>query len=180
MEFFAVLDARHSIRAFAPTPVDKDKLDAILAAANGAPSALNAQSYEIYIAQGREQAAAIAAATWNQTFVGQAPVVLIFCSNPARSEDQLGAEGARTFALQDAAIACTFAMLAATAQSLATVWVGAFDPAAIARLIGAPAGVVPVAILPVGYAAQPHEPTTRRTLSDLVHAISPTPSTPGS
>jgi nitroreductase len=50
MEFFDVLKLQHSIRAFAPTPVEHEKLQAILRAANLAPSAGNLQSYEIYMA----------------------------------------------------------------------------------------------------------------------------------
>lgn len=171
MEFFSVLESRHSIRAYLPMAVEDAKLDAILAAANGAPSAVNAQSYEIYITKTRDSIDRIAAATWNQGFLAQAPVVLVFCSHPARGEARLGAEGARLFALQDATIACTFAMLAATAQGLASVWIGAFDPAAVGRAIGAPEGVTPVAILPIGYAAQQHEVTGRRAISDLVHPV---------
>ena len=37
------------------------------------------------------------------------------------------------------------------------------------RLIGAPPGVVPVAILPVGHAASHPEAPERRPLEDLVH-----------
>ena len=41
MEFFDVLRARHSIRAYANTPVEEGKLDKILEAVNLAPSAGN-------------------------------------------------------------------------------------------------------------------------------------------
>lgn len=171
MEFFKTLAARHSIRAFQPVPVEDAKLDAILAAANAAPSALNLQSYEIYIARTPEATAAVAAATWNQAFVAQAPVVLVFCSHAARCLDKMGPDGARLFSLQDATIACTFAMLAATAQGLANVWIGAFDPEAVRCVIKAPEGVTPIALLPVGYAAQDPELTTRRALDDLTHPV---------
>ncbi len=171
MDFFDVLKARHSIRKFQPAPVEPRKLEAILAAANAAPSALNLQSYEIYLARGSEAVSAIARATWDQSFVAEAPVVLVFCSHPARAMDRLGEDGARMFALQDATIACSFAMLAATAQNLATVWIGAFDPEGVRRVIGAPESVTPIAILPIGYPAQDPELTTRRPMNDLVHEL---------
>jgi nitroreductase len=60
-------------------------------------------------------------------------------------------------------------MLAATAQGLATVWVGAFDDDEVRRILGAPRGIRPVAILPVGYAAEKPEAPERRSLDDLVH-----------
>jgi hypothetical protein len=49
-------------------------------------------------------------------------------------------------------------------------WVGAFDEAAVAEIVGAPPHARPVAILPVGYAAEKPESAGRRTLEDLVLA----------
>ncbi|HUJ21409.1 MAG TPA: nitroreductase family protein [Bryobacteraceae bacterium] len=171
MEFFDVLASRNSIRAFAPTPLEHEKLQAILNAANRAPSAGNLQSYEIYMAQRPAQTRAVAGATFNQRFVGQAPVLLVFCSHPARALEEYGERGAQLYSVQDATIACAFAMLAATAQGLATVWIGAFDPDAVRKVIGAPVGITPVAILPIGYPAERPQLTTRRRLDDLVHEM---------
>ena len=61
--------------------------------------------------------------------------------------------------------------LAATALGLATVWVGAFHPGEVRRVLGAPAGIDPVAILPVGYPAEEPVSPGRRPLRDLVHRI---------
>jgi nitroreductase len=49
------------------------------------------------------------------------------------------------------------------------VWVGAFDDDEVRRILGAPRGIRPVAILPVGYAAEKPEAPERRSLDDLVH-----------
>jgi len=59
-------------------------------------------------------------------------------------------------------------MLAATALGLSTVWVGAFDDAAVQRVLGCH-DLLPVAILPIGYPAEEPEPAPRRSLTDLVH-----------
>jgi nitroreductase len=171
MEFFEVLKARHSIRAFAATPLEEEKLKAILEAANRAPSAGDLQGYEIYKVKRASDRTALARAALGQEFVAQAPLALVFCGNPARSARRYGQRGVRLYAVQDATIACTFAMLAATALGLATVWVGAFDDEAVHRAIAAPEGILPVAILPIGYAAEQPEPTPRRRLSDLVHEL---------
>ena len=171
MEFFEVLKARHSIRAFQARGVEEEKLQSILDAVNGAPSAGNLQSYEVYLSRGAEGAAALALATFHQDFVAQAPVVLVFCTHAARSAVQYGERGAQMYSLQDATIACTLAMLTATALGLATVWIGAFNPEAVSKVIGAPVEHVPVAVLPVGYAGQEPELTTRRPLGELVHEL---------
>ena len=45
MEFFDILQARHSVRAYVDTPVETEKLDRILEALNLAPSAGNLQAF---------------------------------------------------------------------------------------------------------------------------------------
>jgi nitroreductase len=54
---------------------------------------------------------------------------------------------------------------------LATVWIGAFNDEEVQRAILKPEGQIPVAILPIGYAAENPAPTPRRSLEDLVHPV---------
>ena len=166
MRFFEVVEERQSIRKFQGRDIAPEKLQAILEAANRAPSAGNFQSYEIYVVTG-DRRKALAAATFEQHFVAQAPISLVFCINPARCEYQ----PAETYALEDASIACTFAMLAVTAMGLASCWVGAFTAEPVAQVIGSPAGITPIAILSIGYADEEPERTTRRELNELVHWV---------
>ena len=169
MEFFDTLAQRHSIRAFSDRPVEETKVQKILEAANQAPSAGNLQAYEIYLATDRGTRRALARAAYGQEFLSSAPLVLIYCAHPARNAGRYGERGRGLYALQDATIACTYSMLAATALGLATVWIGAFDDNAVGQAIELPAGVRPVAMLPVGYAAEEPMPTERRPIEDLVH-----------
>lgn len=167
MDFFDVVEKRQSIRKHAAKPVEQDKLDAILAASNRAPSAGNFQSYEVYVVRSEEGRSKLAAATFEQAFIEGAPVSLVFCTNPSRCEYT----PVEIYALEDATIACTFAMLAATALGLSSCWIGAFDPKKVAEVIQCPRGVVPISILPIAYADENPERTTRRAISDLVHLV---------
>ena len=115
MDLFEVIKKRRSVRAFAPQAVEAEKVAQVLAAANAAPSAGNLQGYEIFQITREKELSALARAAMDQFFVAQAPVVLVFCANPARSAAKYRERGARLYALQDATIACAFAMLAATA-----------------------------------------------------------------
>jgi nitroreductase len=171
MDFFDIVEARRSVRAFRPAAVEPEKLAAILKAANDAPSAGNLQAYEVYLARKQSDRRALAAAAWDQDFIAQAPLALVFCADPERSAGKYGQRGVRLYAVQDATIACAFAMLAATALGLASVWVGAFDHREVHRAIHAPESVVPVAILPIGYAAERPEHTPRRSITNLVHEL---------
>ncbi len=170
MEFGEVVQTRRSVRAFQARPVEGDKIQKILECARLAPSAGNLQAYEIYRVTSPRVRAALARAA-DQSFIAEAPVVLVFFANPGRSARKYGARGKDLYALQDATIATTFAMLAATDLGLGTVWVGAFDDTAVTAAVGAPGHWVPVAILPIGYAAETPAATPRRALSELVHEV---------
>jgi len=169
MDFFELIQKRHSIRAFTSQTVEPEKLQAILEAANRAPSAGNLQAYEIYLVSDPARLHLLARAALEQDFIAQAPLALVFCAHPARSSRKYGRRGTTLYCIQDATIACTFAHLAAATLGLASVWVGAFDDGAVRQAIGVEDNLLPVAILPVGYPAEKPQPTSRRPLSDLVH-----------
>jgi nitroreductase len=52
MNVIEAINGRHSIRAFLPKPVEKDKLNAILAASARSPSWANTQPWEIFVVTG--------------------------------------------------------------------------------------------------------------------------------
>jgi nitroreductase len=173
MDYFRLIRERRSIRAFAPKPVEEHLLRQVLEAANAAPSAGNLQAYEIFVVRKPEDRKKLAEAALWQDFIAAAPVVLVFCANPARNEARYRQRGQRLYSIQDATIACTFAMLAVTALGLASVWVGAFRDDDVRQVIGAPSHMQPVAILPIGLGAESPGPTPRRRLRDLVHEVRP-------
>jgi len=171
MDFFDIVTQRRSVRAYADKPVEEEKLQAILTAANHAPSAGNLQAYEIFVVRKAAELRALPAAALGQDFIARAQAVLVFCAHPARAAERYGERGKRLYAVQDATIACTFAMLAATALGLATVWIGAFDDHKVMQALELPEAVHPVAMLPIGYDAENPLPTPRRALADLVHEV---------
>ena len=169
MDFFALIKARRSIRLFKDTPVESEKIQKILEAANLAPSAGNLQGYEIYLVTALEGRQGLVKAAQGQDFLVQAPVDLVFCANPQRSSVRYGKRGRELYSVQDATIACTYAMLAAQELGLSTVWVGAFQEEPVRQAAKIPQELLPVAILPIGYAAESPNPRSRRELEDLVH-----------
>ncbi|MGA2111738.1 MAG: nitroreductase family protein [Anaerolineales bacterium] len=172
MDFFDLVRDRRSVRAYQRTPVEPEQLEKVLEAANQAPSAGNLQAYQIYLARSDTTRALLAQAAGGQGFLTQAPVVLVFCADPGLSTPRYGRRGAELYCLQDATIACSLAMLAATALGLGTVWVGAFDPNAVRSAIQAPAEVTPVAILPLGHPGETPRHPARRPFHELVHEVS--------
>lgn len=170
MELAELFQARRSVRAFNDQPAGGDKIRRILEMTNLAPSAGNLQAYEIFHVTAARARAALARAA-DQPHVAEAPDVLVFFANPGRSARKYGARGKELYSIQDATIAATYAMLAAAGMELSTVWVGAFDPAMVTAAVGAPPEWVPVAVLPIGHAAEAPGPTSRRSLDDLVRTV---------
>jgi nitroreductase len=169
MDLFDVFTMRHSIRAFEEREIENEKIQKILNLTNLAPSAGNLQGYEIFLVTGDIQRNQLVNAANGQNFLGEAPIIMIFCANPGRSAGRYNERGQNLYCIQDATIACTYAMLASTALGLASVWVGAFDDRQVMEIVGIPADLRPVVMLPIGYPGMPARITSRRSLDDLVH-----------
>lgn len=171
MEFNDVILKRHSIRTFTDQPVEADKLQRILETANLAPSSGNLQAYEIYVVTNVKKRDSLSCAALAQEYVAAAPVALVFCTHPELTQGRYTERGTALYTVQDASIACTFAMLAATDLGLGSVWVGTFDEKVVRLIIGAPESQVPVVILAIGYAAEFPDQHPRRPLEELSHWI---------
>ncbi len=168
-DFFETVRHRHSVRKFrTDLPVEPEKLHAILEMACAAPSAGDLQAYRIIVVKDEQQRMALSGAAGHQSFIAEAPLCLVFCSDPLRSGQKYGERGRSLYAVQDTTIAATYAQLAVVAAGLASTWIGAFDETAVARALRLEAGLEPIALLSVGYAAELPEATPRRPLRDVV------------
>lgn len=169
MDFFELIQKRHSIRAFQEKPVEEEKIRKILEAANRAPSAGNLQAYKITVVKNPKIREKVSQAFYGR-FKKEAPLLLVFWADPKESASCYGERGAKLYALQDATIAATFALLAIEALGLATVWVGAFEDEAVKEALGK-TDLVPVAIFPVGYGAEKPGVTDRKSLDKIREEI---------
>jgi nitroreductase len=171
MEFFEVMKNRHSIRAFKDKEIEKEKLDKLLFVANSSPSAGDLQAYQIFLVRKKTQKIALAKASYDQDFLAQAPVDLVFCVDPQRSARKYGKRGSELYSIQDATISASYVHLAAVDLELGSVIVGAFDEEIVSKILNLPGTLRPVIILPVGYPGEEPEATPRRKISDLVKEV---------
>ncbi|MDE1769643.1 MAG: nitroreductase family protein [Thaumarchaeota archaeon] len=168
--FLEFLKTRRSIRAFKEKGIEESKLNLILEACNLAPSSGGLQTFEIYQIKNKEMREKLVPAAKDQTIVVQAPLLLVFCTNPSRSVERFG-ERSQFFSVQDATIATAYAQLTVHALGLSAVWIGAFDEKKVSDILKLPQGQRPVSILPIGYENEtPKEKTTRGT-RELLHVI---------
>jgi len=164
MEFYEVLRTRRSIRKYKDKPVEKDKIDRILEAVRLAPSAKNIQPWHFLVIRDESARRALHEA-YPRDWFSTAPVIICACGEPAKGWVR---RDGKSYLDVDVAIAFEHLILAAAAEGLGTCWIGAFDPAAVKRVLGLPPGVEPIAMTPLGYADEEPRPFTRRTIADFV------------
>jgi len=163
MDFIELVRNRRSVRSFRKSKVDPARLVAIMEAVRAAPSAGNLQSYRVAVVEELRLKAALAMAAGGQQFLEAAALILVFFADLERSAARYADRGRALFALQDATIAAAYAQLATASLGLASCWVGAFDEEDVIRALSAPEGLRPVAMLPIGEAAEaPRRPARRR------------------
>jgi nitroreductase len=151
MDVYETIAARKSVRSFRDKDVPEDVLLRVLGAARLAPSASNRQEWRFVVVRDAATRKRLAAAARNQQFVGEAPVVLACC---AETDGHVMSCGQLCYPI-DVAIAIDHITLCAVAEGLGTCWIGAFDEAQVKTILGIPAGMRVVELLPVGYPKDP-------------------------
>jgi len=164
MEFFDVIEKRHSVRAYKDVPVEKEKLDRILNAAKIAPTAVNAQAFKLFVIRTKENKEALKKIYGREWFT-RPPYVLLVAT--VKDKCWVRRDG-KSYGDVDSAIVMDHIILAATAEGLGTCWIGAFDAGAAKRELGLPDSLEPVAFTPLGYAQDSYSGKTRKDLGDLV------------
>ena len=167
MTFTELSAAQYSLRKFAATPVEQEKLDLILEAGRNAPTAHNNQPQRIFVIrtpEALEKANACTAAHFHP------PVILVvaYDPEPAWKREHDGKNHGEI----DATIAATQMMLQAADLGLGTTYVGMFEPEKLLAAFPEMEGLVPIAMLPLGYPAENARPSRlhadRTPLEDMV------------
>jgi nitroreductase len=169
LDVFEAIKNRRSVRAFTSRPVSDEEVERLVEAARWAPSAGNIQPWQFIIVREPQIKHGLCEAALDQTFIEKAPVVVVVCADPQRSAKGYGSRGINLYCLQDTAAATQNMLLTAQAMGLATCWVGAFHEEEARKVLKIPDGVRPVAIVPVGHAAEKPRVRPRRPMNEIVH-----------
>ncbi len=172
------LASRRSVREFTPEPPGTQVIGHLLWAAQGitsadggrtAPSAGALYPLELYIATNdgvshyrpeardlvvvgrRDVRADLRAAALGQDPVAEAPLVIVIAADYARTAEKYGTERGARYVQLEAGHAAQNVLLEAVALGLGAVPIGAFDDAAVARVLGLPAAHAPLYLIAVGH-----------------------------
>ena len=140
MNFMEIAENRQSCRSYdSAKEVEAEKLDAVLRAAQLAPSACNGQPYKITVCKG-ESAKAVAAACAGMgmnKFAAQAPVQLVISEMPYVKSAAVGAKLKKNdYRSIDIGIVAAYITAEAAAQGLGTCILGWLDDSKIREICG--------------------------------------------
>ncbi len=169
MDFEKVLRKRWMVRSFKPTPIPEEKISEILGNAVRAPSAGHLQPWDFVIVKSADTKKCLARAALNQTFIEEAPIVIVACANTRRSATRYGERGVRFYSLIDTAFASLIILLSAVNEGIGASFVGAFHDEEVSKILGLPEHVRPVGIINLGYPDERPTKLDRIPLEELVH-----------
>lgn len=167
MDFTTLTKQRYSVRKFKEQKVEPEKLADILEVARNAPTAHNYSPQHVFVISSEEGLEkADACCQWHFA----PPVMLVVAYEPDiawhRKED------GKNYGEIDATIALTQMMLQATALGLGTVYIGMFEPDKLLAMFPEMQGMIPLAMIPLGYPADDAKPSVqhekRRALEEIV------------
>jgi len=164
MDVLTAINGRRSVRAYKAAEVEEEKLKKVLEAARLSPSASNRQDWKFIVVRNMETRKKLAKAAFGQSFIGEAPVVIVACGTEPKTTMACG-QAAHTV---NVSIACAFMILEAYELGLGTCWVGAFNEDEVKKVLKIPEPVRAVAVIPLGY---PDESPSQRSRKDLEQII---------
>lgn len=166
-----IIRTRRSVRRFTSQRVEPGKVERLKEALQWAPSAGNLQPWRFLFITAPALRGELARAAWSQSFIEEAPLVVAVCGNPGESAARYGDRGSDFFCLMDCAAATQNLLLTCTALGLGACWVSAFDDGAVAKALSLPDELRPIAIIPVGYAADTRAAPPRKALDAIVRHV---------
>ncbi len=167
MDVFEAMLNRRSVREFKKGEVDDKLIGVMLYMATQAPSAGNVQDWEFVVVKDQTAKEKLAEAALRQTFVAEAPVVIVVCADLEKIALKYHERGERLYAIQDTSFAVMNMLLAAHALGLSTCVVNAFDEEEVRKILVLPENLRPVAIIPIGYAGEEPDRPERTPFENL-------------
>lgn len=183
-----LLKVRASVRTFQNCPIPQDVVDDILIAGRLSPSGGNEQPWRFGVITDPVLIAQIVQNAYHQTWITQAPLLIVLCTAFASDE-----RGGRQIQIQrfpeyaqiisdmdqdlywalnqeehQTKIAGTHMILAALEHGVGCCWVSRFVVHEVGKLLNLPNGIFASEILVFGYPEREPRPTPKKSLDDIV------------
>jgi nitroreductase len=164
--FMDLITKRRSIRRFTAKKVEEEKVEFLKEAALRAPSSRGVNPWEFIFITDRDLLAKLAAAKpHGSTFLKDAPLGVVVCADPQKSDVWV----------EDASIATIFIELAAASLELGSCWIQIRErmhdetqtaEAYIAQLLNIPSHLKVESMIAIGYPAESKPPHSKEELQN--------------
>ncbi|MBN1492546.1 MAG: nitroreductase family protein [Candidatus Omnitrophica bacterium] len=168
---------RYSCRAYDIRPVEKEKLDAVMAAACMAPSACNKQPWRYFVITETKLLDELRQKAFgppvSNKFVKEAPVLIaVGVKKDLVVHGIVPAIKGIPYQFIDVGISTDHLMLQATELGLATCWLGWFNIKAAEKILKLPSDIKLCGLISLGYPKdEPPQEKQRRPVNDTVRFI---------
>lgn len=166
MSVLNIIRKRKSVRKYKDDPIPEEILNRVLEAARLAPSGKNLQPWKFIVVKDEKLRKRLAEAAAHQSFIAQAPVIIVGCGYPERCYAKMG-RYMKSWPV-DVAIAVEHLILQACEEGLGTCWIGAFREDEVKSILDIPPEVKVLALTPLGYPATEPKPRDRKELSEII------------
>jgi len=176
MTFPKLINTRQSVRKYASTPVEPEKLNLCLEAARLAPSASNSQPWRFILVDQEPLRTEVAKATFTDIqlinkFTLLAPVMVVMVIEKARLITRLAMlVKKKEWPLIDIGIAAEHFCLQAAELGLGTCMIGWFDEKKIQKLLNIPSDKTIGLVISLGYPEEGYRQRTkiRKSIAEIV------------
>lgn len=180
----SVLDRLKKVRCvseFVEQELDDAVLSAIVEAASWAPSAADAQPWEIIAVRDSRQKTAIletlldshlrpnVGGRGRRAWLAQAPLLLVVCLDHLRAKARFGEIGEELFGLQDTGAAIQNMRLVALEYGVKSCLIREFDHQQMAKLLALPEHIRPLIMIVMGHSEVEPGSRPRLPLEDYLH-----------
>ncbi len=166
MSVLEVIRERRSVRRYRPDPIPEESLLRVMEAARFSPSGKNLQPWRFILVKDSSLKQHLAAAAVGQSFIAEAPVIVVACGFPDRCYSRMG-NYMKSWPI-DVAIAVEHLILQAQEEGLGTCWIGAFEEKKVKPILNIPDEVRVLALTPLGYPDEIPGARGRKSLEEIV------------
>ena len=159
MQVQEAIQKRLSIRRYADTAIPQEHMAVLFRSLQLAASANNAQNWEFVFVNDPEIKQQLVPACRNQGFIRDCAYLIAGVADPAQK-----------WHMVDITIALTQFTLQATELGYGTCWIGAFDEAAVKRVLNVPRNKKVVICMTFGKPAGKHVPRGRKAVEEFIYS----------
>lgn len=177
MTFSKLIEARRSVRAYAPSEISREELTQIVTEALNAPSWKNQEATRYRIAASTESKARVwkeALPSFNATSSANAAALVVVSFKKGLSGylgDAPANEVGEMWGAYDAGLASSYFVLAAKNHGWDTLIMGIRDEAALRKIFDIPADEVVLSVIALGKSAQPYFKNPRKPVGEVLEIV---------